>query len=126
MFVPGKRVNTLVDRFTRIPIAAEIGGFFDEKGEFRDKKDFMNRIRGNVGLGVFNPTKKQQEQIDIIYDRIRQTPDSLKTPKFKVSMNKAIETLRNVDFKEVEVKKSTEKAMEEARKAMEAEKNKKN
>jgi len=121
-----KTANTIADRFTRFTILSDIGGFFDEKGEFRDKKDLMNRIRGNVGLGAFNPTKKQQEQIDIIYDRIRQTPDSLKTPKFKASMNKAIETLRNVDFKEVEVKKATEKAMEEARKAMEAEKNKKN
>jgi hypothetical protein len=126
MFVPGKRVNTLVDRFTRIPIAAEIGGFFDEKGEFRDKKDFMNRIRGNVGLGVFNPTKKQQEQIDILYDRIKNVPPSAQTPEFKAKMNKAIETMKNIDFKELEVKEATEKAMEEARKAMEAEKNKKN
>jgi hypothetical protein len=112
MFVPGKRVNTLVDRFTRIPIAAEIGGFFDEKGEFRDKKDFMNRIRGNVGLGVFNPTKKQQEQIDILYDRIKNVPPSAQTPEFKAKINAAIEKMKTIDFKELEIKK----AMEEAQK----------
>ena len=115
VFVPGRRVNTFVDRFSRIPIAAEVGGFFDEKAEFRDKSDFINRIRGNVGLGALNPTKQQQKQIDIIWDSVKKTPDSLQTPEFKAKINNAIDLLKNVDFKEVETKKAIEEAMKKAK-----------
>jgi hypothetical protein len=115
ILVPGKRVNTVLDRFTRIPIAAEVGGFFDEKGEFRDKKDVMNRIRANVGLGAFNPTKQQQKQIDLIWNSVKKTPDSLQTPEFKAKINNAIDLIKNVDFKEVETKKAIEEAMKKAK-----------
>jgi hypothetical protein len=110
IFVPGKRVNTIVDRFTRIPIAAEAAGLFDKKAEFRDKSDIINRMRGNLGFGAFNPTKKQQEQIDILYDRIKKVPPSAQTPEFKAKINKAIEVIKNIDFKEIEVKKAMEEA----------------
>lgn len=115
MFVPGRRVNTLVDRFTRIPIAAEIAGALDEKAEFRDKKDIINRIRGNVGLGAFNPTKQQQKQIDLIWDRVKQVPPSAQTPEFKAKINNAIEQIKTIDFKELEIKKATEEAMKKAK-----------
>jgi hypothetical protein len=112
VLVPGRRAKTVVDRFTRFPLAAEVAGVIDEKAEFRDKKDLINRIRGNVGLGAFNPTKKQQEQIDIIWDRVKKVPPSAQTPEFKAKINAAIEKMKTIDFKELE----TKKAMEEAQK----------
>jgi len=66
LLVPGKAPQTLVDRFTRIPIASEISGFVDKKGEERDKSDLLNRTKGNIGLGFLNPTKDQQKQINQI------------------------------------------------------------
>ena len=112
VLVPGRRAKTVVDRFTRFPLAAEVAGVIDEKAEFRDKKDLINRIRGNVGLGAFNPTKKQQEQIDIIWNRVKKVPPSAQTPEFKAKINAAIEKMKTIDFKELE----TKKAMEEAQK----------
>jgi hypothetical protein len=118
-----KTLNTMADRFTRIPIAAEVGGLFDKKADFRDKSDFMNRVRANVGFGAFNPTKKQQEQINILYDRIKDVPPSAQTPAFKEKINRAIEKIKKIDFKEVEIQEATDRAMEESMK--EAQKNKK-
>jgi hypothetical protein len=108
VLVPGKRVNTIVDRFTRFPLAAETAGLFDEKAEFRDKKDIINRMRGNIGLGAFNPTKKQQEQIDNLYNRIKKVPPEYQTPEFKAKIDSVIQKLKNVDFKELEIKKAME------------------
>jgi hypothetical protein len=112
LFVPGRRVNTLVDRFTRIPIAAETGSLLDEKAEFRDKSDFINRIRGNVGFGIVNPTKLQQQQIDDIKKELRKLPSGELTPEDEKDIDEIIKDIKNTDFGELEIKK----AMEEAKK----------
>ena len=114
-FIPGRRVNTLVDRFTRIPIAAEAAGLLDEKAEFRDKTDFINRIRGNVGLGFYNATKEQQKQIDEIRKSLRKLPSGTLTPEDKKAIDSVIEDIKNIDFGELE----TKKAMEEMKKELE-------
>jgi hypothetical protein len=108
VFVPGRRVNTLVDRFTRIPIAAEAATLFDEKAEFRDKSDFINRIRGNIGLGFLNATKEQQKDIDEIKKELRGLPPGQLTPEFESKVDKIIEIIKNTDYKELENKKMEE------------------
>jgi hypothetical protein len=115
VFVPGRRVNTLVDRFTRIPIAAEAATLFDEKAEFRDKSDFINRIRGNIGLGFLNATKEQQKQIDKIKKSLRKLPSGTLTPADEKEIDSVIEEIKNIDFGELE----TKKAMEEMKKELE-------
>jgi hypothetical protein len=115
VFVPGRRVNTLVDRFTRIPIAAEAATLFDEKAEFRDKSDFINRIRGNIGLGFLNATKEQQKQIDEIKKSLRKLPSGTLTPADEKEIDSVIEEIKNIDFGELE----TKKAMEEMKKELE-------
>jgi hypothetical protein len=117
VFVPGRRVNTLVDRFTRIPIAAEAATLFDEKAEFRDKSDFINRIRGNIGLGFLNATKEQQKQIDEIKKSLRKLPAGILTPADEKEIDSVIEEIKNIDFGELE----TKKAMEEMKKELEKE-----
>jgi len=113
VFVPGRRVNTLVDRFTRIPIAAEAATLFDEKAEFRDKSDFINRIRGNIGLGFLNATKEQQKQIDAIKKSLRKLPPGTLTPADKKEIDSVIEEIKNIDFGELEIKKATEEMQKE-------------
>lgn len=115
IFVPGRRVNTLVDRFTRIPIAAEAATLFDKKAEFRDKSDFINRIRGNIGLGFLNATKEQQKQIDKIKKSLRKLPIGTLTPEDEKAMDSVIEDIKNIDFGELE----TKEAMEEMKKELE-------
>lgn len=77
LFQRGKAAQTFVDRFTRIPLAAEAAGVLDEKAEQRDKTDLFNRARANVGLGILNPTKDQQK----IINKINKTPDVSKEQK---------------------------------------------
>jgi hypothetical protein len=113
VFVPGRRVNTLVDRFTRIPIAAEAATLFDEKAEFRDKSDFINRIRGNIGLGFLNATKEQQKQIDKIKKSLRKLPIGTLTPADEKEIDSVIEEIKNIDFGEIEIKKATEEMQKE-------------
>ena len=113
LFVPGRRVNTIVDRFTRIPIAAEAATLFDEKAEFRDKSDFINRIRGNVGFGIVNPTKEQQKQIDEIMKQIRKLPAGTLTPEDEKDIDAIIEDIKNTDFGELEMKKAMEESKKE-------------
>jgi hypothetical protein len=113
LFVPGRRVNTLVDRFTRIPIAAEAAGLLDEKAEFRDKSDFINRIRGNVGFGIVNPTKEQQKQIDAIKKQLRKLPSGTLTPEDEKDIDAIIEEIKNTDFGELEIKKAMEESKKE-------------
>jgi hypothetical protein len=113
VFVPGRRVNTLVDRFTRIPIAAEAATLFDEKAEFRDKSDFINRIRGNIGLGFLNATKEQQKQIDKIKKSLRKLPIGTLTPADEKEIDSVIEDIKNIDFGELEIKKATEEMQKE-------------
>jgi hypothetical protein len=113
VFVPGRRVNTLVDRFTRIPIAAEAATLFDEKAEFRDKSDFINRIRGNIGLGFLNATKEQQKQIDKIKKSLRKLPIGTLTPADEKEIDSVIEEIKNIDFGELEIKKATEEMQKE-------------
>jgi hypothetical protein len=117
VFVPGRRVNTLVDRFTRIPIAAEAATLLDEKAEFRDKTDFINRIRGNIGLGFLNATKEQQKQIDEIKKSLRGLPEGVLTPEDEKDIDSVIQEIKNIDFGELE----TKKAMEEMKKELEKE-----
>ena len=107
-FVPGRRTTTLVDRFTRVPIAAEAATLFDEKAEFRDKSDFINRIRGNIGLGFLNATKEQQKDIDEIKKELRGLPPGQLTPEFESKVDKIIEIIKNTDYKELENKKMEE------------------
>jgi hypothetical protein len=114
-FVPGKRLDALVDRFTRVPIAAEAATLFDEKAEFRDKSDFINRIRGNIGLGFLNATKEQQKQIDQIRKSLRKLPSGTLTPADQKEIDSVIEEIKNIDFGELE----TKKAMEEMKKELE-------
>lgn len=116
-FIPGRRVNTLVDRFTRIPIAAEAATLFDKKAEFRDKSDFINRIRGNIGLGFLNATKEQQKQIDKIRKSLRKLPPGTLTPADEKDIDSIIEEIKNIDFGELE----TKEAMEEMKKELEKE-----
>ena len=111
-FVPGRRTTTLIDRFTRIPIAAEAATLFDKKAEFRDKSDFINRIRGNVGLGFLNATKEQQKDIDEIKKELRGLPPGQLTPEFENKIDKIIEIIKNTDYKELENKKMEEEYME--------------
>ena len=111
-FVPGRRANTLIDRFTRIPIAAEAATLLDKKAEFRDKTDFINRIRGNVGLGFLNATKEQQKDIDEIKKELRGLPPGQLTPEFENKIDKIIEIIKNTDYKELENKKMEEEYME--------------
>jgi hypothetical protein len=113
VFVPGRRVNTLVDRFTRIPIAAEAATLFDEKAEFRDKSDFINRIRGNVGFGIVNPTKAQQKQINEIMKQIRKLPSETLTAEDEKDIDAIIEDIKNTDFGELEMKKMMEESKKE-------------
>jgi hypothetical protein len=113
IFVPGRRVNTLVDRFTRIPIAAEAATLFDEKAEFRDKSDFINRIRGNVGFGIANPTKEQQKQINEIMKQIRKLPSGTLTLEDEKDIDAIIEEIKNTDFGELEMKKMMEESKKE-------------
>ena len=113
VFVPGRRVNTLVDRFTRIPIAAEAATLFDEKAEFRDKSDFINRIRGNVGFGIVNPTKAQQKQINEIMKQIRKLPSETLTAEDEKDIDAIIEDIKNTDFGELEIKKAMEESKKE-------------
>lgn len=113
IFVPGRRVNTLVDRFTRIPIAAEAATLFDEKAEFRDKSDFINRIRGNVGFGIVNPTKEQQKQINEIMKQIRKLPSGTLTLEDEKDIDAIIEEIKNTDFGELEMKKMMEESKKE-------------
>lgn len=113
LFVPGRRVNTIVDRFTRIPIAAEAATLLDEKAEFRDKSDFINRIRGNVGFGIVNPTKDQQKQINEIMKQIRQLPSGTLTPEDEKDIDEIIEDIKNTDFGELEMKKMMEESKKE-------------
>ena len=115
IFVPGRRVNTLVDRFTRIPIAAEAATLFDKKAEFRDKSDFINRIRGNIGLGFLNATKEQQKQIDKIKKSLRKLPIGTLTPEDEKAIDSVIEDIKNIDFGELE----TKEAMEQMKKELE-------
>ena len=110
LFVPGRRVNTFIDRFTRIPIAAEAGTLLDEKAEFRDKSDFINRIRGNVGFGIVNPTKLQQQQIDDINKQLRKLPSGELTPEDEKDIDEIIKDIKNTDFGELEIKKTMEEA----------------
>ena len=110
IFVPGKRANTVIDRFTRIPIAAEAASLFDKKADFRDKKDFINRIRGNFGLGVLNPTKQQQADIDEINKAIQKLPKGTLTPKDEKEIDEAIKQIRNTDYKELETQQAIEQA----------------
>jgi hypothetical protein len=114
-FVPGKRLDALVDRFTRVPIAAEAATLFDEKAEFRDKSDFINRVRGNIGLGFLNATKEQQKQIDEIRKSLRKLPSGTLTPADQKEIDSVIEEIKNIDFGELE----TKKAMEEMKKELE-------
>lgn len=116
IFIPGRRVNTLVDRFTRIPIAAEAAGLLDEKAEFRDKTDFINRIRGNVGLGFYNATKEQQKQIDEIRKSLRKLPSGTLTPEDKKEIDSVIEDIKKIDFGELETKKAMEEIQKESKK----------
>jgi hypothetical protein len=116
MFVPGRRVNTIVDRFTRIPIAAEAATLFDEKAEFRDKSDFINRIRGNVGFGIVNPTKEQQKDIDEIKKEIRELPPGSLTPEFEKNIDEIIEKIKNIDYGELENNKMEEEYKKAAKK----------
>jgi hypothetical protein len=113
LFVPGRRVNTIVDRFTRIPIAAEAATLFDEKAEFRDKSDFINRIRGNVGFGIVNPTKEQQKQINEIMKQIRKLPAGTLTLEDEKDIDAIIEDIKNTDFGELEMKKAMEESKKE-------------
>jgi hypothetical protein len=113
LFVPGRRVNTIVDRFTRIPIAAEAATLFDEKAEFRDKSDFINRIRGNVGFGIVNPTKEQQKQINEIMKQIRKLPAGTLTLEDEKAIDAIIEDIKNTDFGELEMKKAMEESKKE-------------
>jgi len=113
LFVPGRRVNTIVDRFTRIPIAAEAATLFDEKAEFRDKSDFINRIRGNVGFGIVNPTKEQQKQINEIMKQIRKLPSGTLTIEDEKEIDAIIEDIKNTDFGELEMKKAMEESKKE-------------
>ena len=113
LFVPGRRVNTIVDRFTRIPIAAEAATLLDEKAEFRDKSDFINRIRGNVGFGIVNPTKEQQKQINEIMKQIRKLPAGTLTPEDEKDIDAIIEDIKNTDFGELEMKKAMEESKKE-------------
>jgi hypothetical protein len=121
LFVPGKRVNTIVDRFTRIPIAAEAASLFDKRADFRDKKDFINRVRANIGLGILNPTKEQQADIDEIRKSLQGLPKGSLTPKDEKEIDKAIKLIKNTDYKELE----TQKAIEEAEKLDKLKKSKK-
>jgi hypothetical protein len=119
IFVPGRRVNTIVDRFTRIPIAAEAATLFDEKAEFRDKSDFINRIRGNVGLGIVNPTKEQQKEIDEINKEVRKLPSGDLTPELEKDIDEIIKMIKNIDYGELENKKIEEeykKGLKESKK----------
>jgi hypothetical protein len=113
LFVPGRRVNTIVDRFTRIPIAAEAATLLDEKAEFRDKSDFINRIRGNVGFGIVNPTKEQQKQINEIMKQIRKLPAGTLTLEDEKDIDAIIEDIKNTDFGELEMKKAMEESKKE-------------
>jgi hypothetical protein len=116
VFVPGRRVNTLVDRFTRIPIAAEAATLLDEKAEFRDKTDFINRIRGNIGLGFLNATKEQQKQIDEIKKSLRGLPEGVLTPEDEKDIDSVIREIKNIDFGELETKKAMEEMQKELKK----------
>ena len=108
-----KAANTIADRFTRIPIVAEAATLFDEKAEFRDKSDFINRIRGNVGLGILNPTKEQQKQIDEINKQLRKLPSGTLTPEDEKDIDAIIEDIKNTDFGELEIKKAMEESKKE-------------
>jgi len=121
LFVPGKRTNTIVDRFTRIPIAAEAASLFDKRADFRDKKDFINRVRANIGLGILNPTKEQQADIDEIKKAIQSLPEGSLTPKDEKEIDETIKLIKNTDYKELE----TQKAIEEAEKLDKLKKSKK-
>jgi hypothetical protein len=115
-FVPGRRTTTLIDRFTRIPIAAEAATLLDEKAEFRDKSDFINRIRGNVGLGFLNATKEQQKQIDEIKKSLRGLPEGVLTPEDEKDIDSVIREIKNIDFGELETKKAMEEMQKELKK----------
>ena len=121
LFVPGRRINTIVDRFTRIPIAAEAAGLLDKKADFRDKKDFINRVRGNIGLGILNPTKEQQADIDELKKDVRGLPKGALSPKDIKKIDETIKLIKNTDYKELE----TQKAIEEATKLDKLKKSKK-
>ena len=49
--------ETITDRFTRIPIANEIGNALDPDTHKREKKTLGERVRSNTGFGFLNPLK---------------------------------------------------------------------
>lgn len=113
---PDKAVNTLLDRFTRFVIVAEAGGLLDEKAEFRDKSEFINRLRANIGLGFYNATKEQQKQIDEIRKSLRGLPEGVLTPEDEKEIDSIIMDIKNMDFGELETKKAMEEIEKESKK----------
>ena len=107
---PDKGLNVITDRLTRNPLAIEAGTALDEKAKYRDRSDFLNRIRSNMGFGAFNPTKKQQASINKVYEKVKKIPIEKQTPEFKEKINKIIEVIKNTDYKELEVENALKKA----------------
>jgi hypothetical protein len=70
LLVAGKRTQTVVDRFTKVPIAADIAAMVDEQAKERDKSTIPNRIMANIGLGALNPTK-QDVKVQKMFDKIK-------------------------------------------------------
>ena len=64
IFDPNRTMKTVVDRFTRIPLAAELGQELDPLASERDKSNIWNRIKANTGFESFNDSRDQQKAID--------------------------------------------------------------
>ena len=84
--------RTLVDRFTKVPLAQEIETHFDESIESREKKTLGQRALFNMGLGFLN-AKVGQEMID-------KFPDS-KGVKFFIKNGMKLPAIENIDKIEV-------------------------
>jgi uncharacterized protein YqgV (UPF0045/DUF77 family) len=107
---PEKGLNVITDRLTRNPLAIEAGALLDKKDKYRDRSDFLNRIRSNMGFGAFNPTKKQQASINRVYEKVKKIPIEQQTPEFKEKINKVIEVIKNTDYKELEIENALKQA----------------
>jgi hypothetical protein len=57
-FAQGKPLETIIDRFTRVPLATEISNATDENAKNREKKTLSERLKANIGLGELNPLKQ--------------------------------------------------------------------
>jgi hypothetical protein len=93
----GKREKTIVDRFTRFPLGAELGGYLDKNADLRDKSNTLNRIKSNVGLGYLNPSKEQQKQLDLVEKNVAEAKAEAKT---KAELDQ-IEKEAEIDRKEI-------------------------